>query len=69
MPNFWTKAGQFITEKISVSRTQDQDFSKACEKMKIVEKGLFFLKNILQNFISYSENFNKYFSDFNSSIK
>ena len=69
MPNFWSKAGQFISEKISGSRTQDEDFTKACEKMKNTEKGLFSLKTVLQNFISYSENFKKYFSDFNSSIK
>ena len=69
MPNFWTKAGQFISEKISGSRTQDEDFHKACEKMKNTEKGLFSLKTVLQNFISYSEHFKKYFSDFNSAIK
>ena len=69
MPNFWSKAGQFISEKISGSRTQDEDFLKACEKMKNTEKGLSSLKTVLQNFLSYSENFKKYFSDFNSSIK
>ena len=69
MPNFWSKAGQFITEKISGSRTQDEDILKACEKMKNTEKGLFSLKSVLQNFISYSENFKKYFSDFNAAIK
>ena len=69
MPNFWSKAGQFITEKISGSRTQDEDILKACEKMKNTEKGLFSLKSVLQNFISYSENFKKYFSDFNSAVK
>ena len=69
MPNFWSKAGQFISEKISGSRTQDEDILKACEKMKNTEKGLFSLKTVLQNFISYSENFKKYFSDFNSAVK
>ena len=69
MPNFWTKAGQFISEKISGSRTQDEDFLKACEKMKNTEKGLFSLKTVIQNFLSYSEHFIKYFSDFNSAIK
>ncbi|ORY42941.1 hypothetical protein LY90DRAFT_509891 [Neocallimastix californiae] len=37
--------------------------------MKIIEKRLFSLKSVLQNFIFYSKNFKKYFSDFNSSIK
>jgi hypothetical protein len=69
MPNFWSKAGQFISEKISGTRTQDEDILKACEKMKITEKGLSALKTVLQNFISYSENFKKYFSDFNAAIK
>ena len=69
MPNFWSKAGQFITEKISGSRTQDEDILKACEKMKNTEKGLFSLKSVLQNFISYSEHFKKYFSDFNAAIQ
>ena len=69
MPNFWSKAGQFITEKISGTHTQDEDFQKACEKMKITEKGLSSLKTVLQNFISYIENFKKYFSDFNASIE
>jgi hypothetical protein len=69
MPNFWSKAGQFISEKISGSRTQDEDILKSCEKMKNTEKGLFSLKSVLQNFISYSEGFKKYFTDFNTSIK
>ena len=69
MPNFWSKAGQFITEKISGSRTQDEVILKACEKMKNTEKGLFSLKSLLQNFMSYSEHFKKYFSDFNAALK
>ena len=69
MPNFWSKAGQYITEKISGTRTQDEDFTKACEKMKITEKGLSSLKIVLQNYFTYSENFKKFFSDFNSAIQ
>ena len=69
MPNFWTKAGQFISEKLSGSRTKDEDILKACEKMKFTEKGLSSLKTVLQNFITYSENFQNYFSDLNSCIK
>ena len=37
--------------------------------MKNTEKGLSSLKSVLQNFLSYSDHFKKYFSDFNSSIK
>ena len=69
MPNFWSKTSQYISEKISGSRTQDEDILKACEKMKNTEKGLFSLKAVLQNFLSYSESFKKYFTDFNTSIK
>ncbi|KAG4106539.1 hypothetical protein H8356DRAFT_1340163 [Neocallimastix lanati (nom. inval.)] len=59
----------FVAEKLSGTRTQDKDILKACEQMKIIEKRLFSLKSVLQNFIFYSKNFKKYFSDFNSSIK
>ena len=69
MPNFWSKAGQFISEKISGSRTKDDDIEKACEKMKNTEKGLSSLKIVLQNFLSYYENFNKYFTDINTALK
>ena len=69
MPNFWTKAGQFISEKLSGTRTQDEDILKSCEKMKYAEKGLSSLKNALQTFITYSDNFMHFFTDFNSSIQ
>jgi len=69
MPNFWSKAGQYISEKISGTRTQDEDILKACNKMKNTEKGLSSLKSLLQNFITYSENFKKYFSELNTSIQ
>ena len=69
MPNFWTKAGQFISEKITGIRTQDEDFTKACEKMKNTEKGLSSLKIVLQNFLTYTDNFKNFFSDFNTAIK
>jgi len=69
MPNFWSKAGQFISEKLSGTRTQDEDIIKACDKMKNTEKGLSSLRTVLQNFISFADNFKKYISDFNSAIK
>ena len=69
MPNFWTKAGQFISEKLTGSGTKDEDILKACERMKNAEKGLFSLKAALQSLITYFENFENYFTDFNSSIK
>ena len=69
MPNFWTKAGQFISEKISGTRTKDSDFDSAVEQMKNIEKGLISLRTFLNNFHSYTDNFKKYFSDFNSSLK
>lgn len=69
MPNFWSKAGQFISEKISGSRTKDNDIETACEKMKNTEKGLLSLKFVLQNFLSYYEKFSKYFTDINAALK
>ena len=69
MPNFWSKAGQFISEKISGSRTKDNDIVTACEKMKNTEKGLLSLKFVLQNFLSYYEKFSKYFTDINTALK
>ena len=69
MPNFWTKSGQFISEKIFGSRTNDEDFNKLCETMKNTEKGLSSLRTVFQNFVTYSDNFKKYFLEFNSAIK
>ena len=69
MPNFWSKSGQFLSEKLFGSRTNDEDFKKVCENMKNTEKGLSSLRTILQNFLTYSDNFKKYFSEFNSAIK
>ena len=69
MPNFWSKAGQYISEKLSGSRTNDEEITKSCETMKNMEKGLLSLKLVLQNFLSYFENFSKYFTDINSAIK
>ena len=69
MPNFWSKAGQFISEKISGSRTQDNDIATACEKMKNTEKGLLSLKFVLQSFLSYYEKFSNYFTDINAALK
>ena len=60
---------RFISEKISGSRTKDDDIEKACEKMKNTEKGLSSLKIVLQNFLSYYENFSKYFTDINTALK
>ena len=69
MPNFWSKSGQFISEKIYGSRTKDEDFNKVVETMKNTEKGLSTLRSVLQNFVTYSNNFKKYFSDINTALK
>ena len=69
MPNFWSKSGQFLSEKFFGSRTNDEDFNKVCETMKNTEKGLSSLRSVLQNFLTYSENFKKYFKEFNSAIQ
>ena len=69
MPNFWSKSGQYFSEKFFGSRTKDEDFNKLCETMKNTEKGLSSLRIILQNYKTYTENFKKYFTDFNSALK
>ena len=69
MPNFWSKSGQFFSEKFFGSRTKHDDFNKLCETMKSTEKGLATLRTILQNFKIYTENFKKYFTDFNTALK
>ena len=69
MPNFWSKSGQFISEKIYGTRTKDEDFNKVCEKMKSTEKGLSHLKSVIQNFATFSEHFKKYINEFNSALK
>ena len=69
MPNFWTKSGQYISEKIFGSRTNDEDFNKLCETMKDTEKGLSSLRTVVQNFVTYSDNFKNFFEEFNSAIK
>ena len=69
MPNFWSKSGQYFSEKFFGSRTKDEDFNKLCETMKSTEKGLSSLRIILQNFKTYTEDFKKYFTDFNAALK
>ena len=69
MPNFLSKSGQFISEKIYGTRTKDEDFNKVCESMKSTEKGLSSLRSVLKNFLTYSENFKKYFIELNAVIK
>ena len=69
MPNFWSKSGQFISEKIFGSRTKDEDFNKVCETMKSTENGLSSLKSVIQNFSSYSNVFKKYFSEINTAFQ
>ena len=69
MPNFWSKSGQFIAEKIFGCRTKDEDFNKVCETMKSTEKGLSSLKSVIQNFSSYADIFKKYFSEFNTALQ
>ena len=69
MPNFWTKASQYLSEKFSGVRTQDEDFEKSIEKMKNTEKGLNNLKNVLHDFPNYTKKFTEFFSDLNSAIQ
>ena len=69
MPNFWSKSGQYFSEKLFGSRTKDEDFNKLVETMKSTEKGLSQLSTVFQNFKTYTENLKKYFTDINSALK
>lgn len=68
MPNFWTKAGQFITEAISNNKTQDEDYKELCNQMIKTEYGINSLKNILKNFNTYSEPFYRYIQTLNEAL-
>ena len=68
MPNFWTKAGQFITEAISNNKTQDEDYKELCNQMTKTELGINSLKNILKNYNTYSEPFYKYIQTLNEAL-
>ena len=38
MPNFWTKATQFIGETLNGPRTKDEDFANKLMQIKNIEK-------------------------------
>jgi len=68
MPNFWTKAGQFISEAISNKKTQDEDYKYLCKQMNQTESGINSLKSILKSFNTYAEPFCKYLKTINEAI-
>jgi hypothetical protein len=68
MPNFWTKAGQFISEAISKNKTKDEDYKFLYSQMKDKESGILTLKSILKDFASFSEPFYKYIKTMNEAI-
>lgn len=68
MLNFFGKSILFTPKKIIESGSKDEESIIQLNKMNNIEKGIISLKTALFNFISYSENFRKYFKDINSSI-
>lgn len=68
MPNFWTKAGQFISEAITNKKTTDVEYTLLCNQMIKTETGINSLKNLLKNFSSYLEPFNKYIRTLNDAL-
>ena len=68
MPNFWTKAGQFISEAISDNKTKDEDYQLLCDQMIRTETGINSLKNILKNYNTYSDPFYKYIKIINDAL-
>jgi hypothetical protein len=68
MPNFWTKAGQFISEAISNNKTQDEDYQELCYQMSRTETGINNLKNILKSFNTFADPFLKYIHLLNEAL-
>lgn len=68
MPNFWSKAGQFISEAISDNKTKDEDYQFLCDQMIRTETGINSLKSILKNYNTYSDPFCKYIKILNDAL-
>ncbi len=68
MPNFWRKAGQFISEAILNNKTTDEDYQYFFNQMLKTEAGINSLKGILKNFSMYSEPFCKYIRTLNDAL-
>ena len=68
MPNFWTKAGQFISEAITQNKTTDEDYQYLCNQMIKTESGINSLKSILKSFNIYFEPFCKYIKTLNDAL-
>lgn len=64
MPNFFS----FLSDKISGTKTNDQEYRAARLQMLNTELGINNLKNILRNFNSYTEPLMKYFKSINDSM-
>ena len=69
MLNFWSKAGQFITEAITGDKTKDDDFQSLCTKMTTIEEGINSFKTILKGHKLYSEPFCRYLRTLNDCLK
>lgn len=68
MPNFWTKAGRFISETILNNKTTDGEYTLLLNQMIKAETGINSLKSLLKNFNSYIEPFNKYIKTLNDAL-
>ena len=68
MPNFWTKAGQFLSETLLKNKTTDEDYQYLCNQMIKTETGINVIKNLLKNYNSFSEPFYKYIKTINDSL-
>ena len=68
MPNFWTKAGHFLSDAMSKNKTKDEDYNNLCLQMAKTESGINSLKNILKSFNLHSEPFFKYIKTLNVAL-
>ena len=68
MPNFWSRAWQYLEEKLGGTVTEDKDFENILKRIDKTEKGLASLRAVLQNFNSYIEKFCSFFQDLNNAL-
>jgi hypothetical protein len=68
MPNFWTKATQFVDESINGPRTKDEEFSTKIKKLKEIEKGMEILTTLIKDFSKNTEQFKTFNSKLAESI-
>lgn len=68
MPNFWQKAGKFISDAYSNGKIQDEDYRAAYHQMASTESGINSFRGIMRNFKECTEPFRKSIKTLNDSL-